>query len=74
MRNSTVVAVERGGDFELRWLDVAVRRAYWADHVAGHLDDGSGGWVPANADGLTYRASMWTDDTARRLVLLSEEC
>lgn len=55
LRTSTVVAVERSGDFDLLWLDLAVRRGYWADHVAGHVDDGTGVWVPGNSEGLTYR-------------------
>jgi hypothetical protein len=70
LRASTLVAVERSGYTELRWLDVAVRRGYWADNVAGHYEDGA----PPNADGLTYSATVWTDDTERRLILLSVSC
>ncbi|HET9140584.1 hypothetical protein [Actinophytocola sp.] len=74
LRASTVVAVERSGPSDLQWMDIAARRVYWADNVAGHFDDGSTAWVPANADGETYRAIMWTDDAKRRLVLLSASC
>jgi hypothetical protein len=75
LRDSTIVAIERFPDQpELQLLEHAVRRTYWHDHVKGHFDDGTGGPVPANGQGVVYRGTSWTDDQGRRLVLLSEIC
>ncbi|MFD1151434.1 hypothetical protein [Saccharothrix hoggarensis] len=73
LRASTLVVVERSVD-DLVVLDPAVRREFWASHVAGHVDERTGEPVPPNHLGLTYAASPWTDGSGRRLVLLAEEC
>ncbi|HZB34412.1 MAG TPA: hypothetical protein VE465_29885 [Streptosporangiaceae bacterium] len=75
LRTSVVLAVERAGaPGQVDLLGPAAREDYWDRHVAGHVDDGSGGDVPPNGDGLTYRISVWRDPRGRRLVLLSEMC
>jgi hypothetical protein len=74
-RASALVAIEHGGGRHLRWLAEGLdRREFWADHVAGHLDDGTGADVVANADGVAFRATTWTDGAGRRLLLLSQTC
>jgi hypothetical protein len=74
-RAAIVLAVERtGGPAEVERLDPADREDYWDRDVAGHVDDGTGGDVPPNRDGLTYRISVWRDPRGRRLVLISEMC
>lgn len=75
LRSSTLVVTERTPGAGLLWLsDPEARRQFWADHVADHLDDATGTDVAPNTDGFTYRASMWMDDTDRRLLLLSAMC
>lgn len=58
LRATALVAVERSATFELRWLEHADRKAYWNEHVAGHVE-GSDRSAEPNADGLVYAASMW---------------
>jgi hypothetical protein len=74
-RTSIVVAVERAGaPAEVARLDPAARKDYWDRNVGGHVDDGTGGDVPPNGEGLTYRVTVWRDPRGRRLVLISEMC
>jgi hypothetical protein len=75
LRTSIVLAVERAGaPAEVDRLDPAARKDYWDRNVAGHVDDGTGGDVPPNGNGLSYRISVWRDPRGRRLVLISEMC
>jgi hypothetical protein len=78
LRASTLVALEQKAveseGFDLKWLEPATHGGYWQDHIAGHVDDGTGQHVPANNDGWTFRVSTWTNDAGQRLILLSEMC
>jgi hypothetical protein len=72
LRDSTLVATERtDGPTELTWLSPAERRTFWKQKVAGHLDEANGADVPHNQDGITFRASLWTEPGGRRLILIS---
>jgi hypothetical protein len=75
LRTSVLLAVEHvSGPVKVERLDHAARKDYWDHHVAGHIDDGAGGYVDPNANGLTYRVSTWINPQGRCLVLLSEMC
>lgn len=70
-----LLAVEHvSGPVKVERLDHAARKDYWDHHVAEHIDDGAGGYVDPNANGLTYRVSTWSDRQGRRMVLLSGMC
>lgn len=75
-RASALAAVEHwageGPDPSLTWLPLSRRTRFWDEHVLGHVDDDRGRFVRANTHGFTYRASLWTDQAAERLLLLSE--
>jgi hypothetical protein len=80
-RTSTLAAVEHwAGEHRavedpgsaLSWLPLSRRTRFWDEYVLGHFDDDCGRFVQPNADGFVYRASVWTDHAAERLLLLSE--
>lgn len=85
LRSSTVVAVEGLGTGEpiadpvpgepdlpdLTWLSPDERKVFWRAKVAGHLDAANGVEPKPNSDGVTFRASIWTDVRDRRLILIS---
>lgn len=79
LRSSTVVAVEGLGTGDpigdglpdLTWLSPDDRKTFWRSKVAGHLDEANGVEPRPNEDGITFRASIWTDARERRLILVS---
>jgi hypothetical protein len=72
LRDTTLVAHEvQGFGEDLVWLSPADRRVFWKEKVAGHLDVANGVEVDHNTDGVVFRASVWTDQAGRRLILLS---
>lgn len=83
LRESTLFAVERaaapglepthldGDGPELTWMSLLDRKTFWKAKVAGHVDVANGLEPPFNEDGITFRASVWTDERGRRLILIS---
>ena len=72
LRDSTLVAHDLQAVADnLVWLSPSDRRVFWKDKVAGHLDVANGAEVAPNADGVVFRASVWTDVNGRRLILFS---
>ena len=72
LRDSTLFGAETTTDVsDFTWLSPVERRVFWRAKVAGHLDEANGAQVPHNDDGHVFRASLWTEQGGRRLILVT---